>query len=180
MKGRSRSVAAVLAVLLSTGCASTPKTVPVMGRTVRADVNGKPVKGELLVVGDGEMWIRSKDGVEAVPLSTVRQVSVKRHNFGARQVLTWAAIGGLATGGTLYASCESVEGGESCLGIGLAVLASWALVGGIAAPLAEQSSYSRLERPLVEELRPFARLPQGLPPDVPPAALVGPPPPKKR
>jgi hypothetical protein len=162
-----------VALVMATGCASTPK-VPVVGRavTVVPESEGREVKGELLTVGPDRLWVREKSGVTEVPLPAVREVRVKRHGFGARRALTWALLGGLATGGVLTGACASVEGTGNCGTVGLAVVGVWLLVGALAAPSMESSSRIDLWKPTPGQLRPFARLPQGLPEGLAPADLA--------
>ncbi len=175
MRRRQRLVATGAAVLLASGCASTPK-VPVVGRavTVVPDGDGPRVKGELLAVGPDRLWVREEKGVAEVRLPTVREVRVKRHGFGARAALTWALLGGLVTGAVLAAACASLEDAGNCGGVGLGVAGAWLLVGAMAAPSMESSSRIELRRPTPEDLRPFARLPQGLPEGLTPAELAPP------
>jgi hypothetical protein len=133
--------------------------------------DGPEVKGELLAVGPDRLWVREEKGVAEVRLPEVREVRVKRHGFGARQALTWALFGGLITGGILTAACASVEDSGDCGRVGLAVGGLWLLTGAVAAPSMESSSRLDLRRPTPGDLRPFARLPQGLPEGVAPETL---------
>ncbi len=169
----------VLGLALVPACASAPKTVPVVGRSVsiQTDGEGPKVKGELLAVGSDRLWVRTKEGVRDVPLPTVRRIDVKRHGFGARKALTWAVVGAVVTGGALAGACASVEGDANC-GIGLVAAGIWLVTGALVAPSAERSSYFQVARPVPEELRPYARLPQGLPEGLNPASLGVPPNPR--
>ncbi len=173
MRGRPRLLAASVALVMTIGCASTPK-VPVVGRavTVVPDGDRPEVKGELLAVGPDRLWVRGREGVAEVHLPTVREVRVRRHGFGARRALSWALLGGLLTGGALAGACASVEGTNNCGAAGLAVAGAWLLVGALAAPSMESSSRIDLRRPSPEDLRPFARMPQGLPPGLAPEDLA--------
>jgi len=158
--------------VMTTGCASTPK-VPVVGRAVTVVPEGDEpkVKGELLAVGPDRLWVREEEGVAEVHLPEVREIRVKRHGFNAHAALGWALLGGLVTGGILAAACASVEDANNCGGVGLAVTGAWLLVGAAAAPSMESSSRLKLWKPTAEDLRPFARLPQGLPEGLAPEAL---------
>lgn len=158
---------------MTTGCASTPK-VPVVGRAVTVVPwgEGPDVKGELLAVGPDRLWVRGREGVAEVHLPTVREVRVRRHGFGARRALSWALLGGLLTGGALAGACASVEGANNCGVAGLAVAGAWLLVGALAAPSMESSSRIDLRQPTPEDLRPFARMPQGLPDGLRPEDLA--------
>lgn len=167
MKRASRLIATSLAVVVATGCATTPKSVSIAGRQVTVERNGDAprVKGELLVVQEDRLWIGTRDGVTEVPLATVRKVRVKRHSSDARQALTWAVVGGLLTGGAMAGACASVDGngGGTCATVGLVLGGLWLAVGALAAPSMESSSYLDLRKPAPDELWPYSRLPQGLP-----------------
>jgi hypothetical protein len=164
MKRRRRVVATTLVLALTTGCATAPK-VPVVGRsvTVVPDGEGPEVKGELLAVGPDRLWVQDEGELTEVPLPEVREVRVRRHPHGAGAAFRWAALGGLATGGAMAGACSTVEGADNCGVVGLVFLGAWLLVGGLAAFSMESSSRLDLWRPTPEALRPFARLPQGLP-----------------
>ena len=164
MKRRPRVVAATLVLALTTGCATTPK-VPVVGRSVTVVPvgEGPKVKGELLAVGPDRLWVQGEGELTEVPLPEVREVRVRRHPHGAGAAFRWAALGGLATGGAMAGACASVEGNDNCGVVGLVFLGAWLLVGTLSAFSMESSSRLDLWRPTPEALRPFARLPQGLP-----------------
>jgi hypothetical protein len=172
-----RILAASLLLVIVTSCASAPK-VGVYGRSVTVVTTGEraKVKGELLAVGDDRLFVREEDGVTEVPLPEVKEVKVKRHSWGARAALTWALAGGVATGGALAGACASVEDAGNCGVVGLVTVGAWLLVGALAAPGMESSSQKKLKSPRPEQLRPYARLPQGLPEGTDPASLaLGPP-----
>ncbi len=166
MRHIPRVVALTLAVSVA-GCATGRAKLQVLGRPVTV-VSSAPeketVRGELLAVAEGRLWLRADSGVREIPLSAVREVRVRRHGFGARQALTWAAVGGLVTGGALAAACGTVEGNSNCGGVGLVVAGTWLAVGALSAPSIESSSLIRLRAPASADLRPHARFPQG-PPD---------------
>ena len=171
-----RSLALLLAlVVAASGCATanTDVSVPVVGRTVTVVTEpGKhEVKGELLVVEQDRLYVRAEQGVREIPLGSVREARVKRHDFGAAKAFTWSLIGGFVTGGALMGACSSVEGNDGCGGVALITLGTWLVFGLLSAPSFEASSRVQLQRPTPEELRAFARLPQGLPSGVTPAAL---------
>jgi hypothetical protein len=172
-----------LAVLLATalagaGCASAPAKVPVVGRTVtvRMTEGDTRLKGELLFVDKDSLWLRGEDGVREVRLAGIRTVRVKQHSLDGKKAWTWAGIGAAVTGGGLAASCSSVEGADQCGVVGLVAAGLWVLVGALSAPSLERSSRIELTAPTPDGLRPFARLPQGLPTGVAPSALAPAPP----
>ncbi len=172
MRRKPRFVAIGVALVLTMGCATTPK-VPVFGRTVTVVPEGEEpeVRGELLAVERDRLWVQDEDAVMEVPLSAVREVRVKRHDYGAGKALQWALLGGVATGGALAGACSSVEGAENCGVVGLVVAGAWLLVGALAARSMEASSRLELWHPGPEALQPFARLPQGLPEALRPPTL---------
>jgi hypothetical protein len=188
-RGRLRSASIVrrpLAALLSTallsaGCASAPAKVPIVGRTVtvRTGEADQALKGELLLVGKDSLWLRGEDGVREVSLAGVRTVRVQQHSLNGKKAWTWAGIGAAVTGGGLAASCGSVEGSGNCAAVGLVAGGLWLLVGALAAPSLERSSRIELKAPTVDALRPYARLPQGLPAGLSPRALAPAPPESK-
>jgi len=166
MRPVPRLVVLALAALPA-GCATGQAKLQVFGRPVTVVISApekEKVQGELLAVADGRLWLRADSGVREIPLAAVREVRVKRHGFGARQALTWAAVGGLATGGALAAACATVEGNSSCAAVGLVVAGTWMAVGALSARSIESSSLVRLPAPASADLRPYARFPQG-PPD---------------
>jgi hypothetical protein len=174
MRRVQRFVAAVVALLMATGCASTPK-VQVVGRTVTVEPDGeeRKVRGELLVVGPERLWVRESDEVAAVPLHAVQKVNVKRHSWDAHRAGMWSLIGGLVTGGALTGACGAADA-DNCGVVGLITLGVWVLFGLLAAPSMESSSRVELSRPTADELRPFARFPQGWPEGVTPDDLARP------
>jgi hypothetical protein len=169
-----RTLAAVLALVFTTGCASAPKKLSPYGRDVTVVTTGAQgkVRGELLAVGQDRLWVRGKEGVTEVPLPEVKEIKVRRHGFGGQAAMTWALVGGLVTGGALGGACASVEDADNCGGVALVTAGAWLLVGALAAPAMESSSQEHLSHPVPDQVRPFARLPQGLPEGVDPASLA--------
>jgi len=96
---------------------------------------------------------------------------IQRHGFGGHAALTWALAGGLVTGGAMAGACASADGGN-CGVVALVTAGAWLLVGALAAPAMESSSQDRFTRPVPDQVRPYARLPQGLPEGVDPASLA--------
>jgi hypothetical protein len=176
VKTARRALAVILSAALAPGCASTValQEVPVGGREVTVVTLGKEAKvqGELLVVDRDKLWLRASDGVREFALRDVSEVRVKRHGFGAKKTLAWAGVGATLTGGGLAAACGSVEGNDSCGRVALVVGGLWLLVAAVAAPSLESSSRTVYPSPSADTLRPFARLPQGLPTGVPPTSLT--------
>jgi hypothetical protein len=165
----------LVAVLLTPGCATTRGggSDPVLGRpvTLVTEPVSRKVKGELLLVEKDRLYVRAEDGVREVPLGSVREARVRRQGPGKSRAYMWALVGGLVTGGALAAACSSVEDNSGCGGIGLGTLGVWMLIGALSAPSFEAANRVVLPRPTPEQLRAYARLPQGLPAGVTPAAL---------
>jgi hypothetical protein len=178
---RAGASAVALAALVASGCAA--RTSGVLGRSVTLvprEAGAPKVKGELLAIDQGRVWVRTKDGVRDVDPDTVQEVRVRRHNLTGRWAVRWGLVGGLVSGVAMTAACSSVEGNDpgGCAGVGAIWGGLWALAGLLAAPSLEASSQLSLD-PRSDRLRPYARLPAGLPRGVDPQSLVqGPPAPR--
>jgi hypothetical protein len=178
MRGlRVPALAVALAALVTGGCARTSN---VLGRSVTLvpREGGAPkAKGELLAVDQGRIWVRTKEGVRDFDPGSLREVRVRRHNMTGGWAVRWGLVGGLASGVAMATACSSVEGNGSsgCTATGAVWGGLWALVGVLAAPSLEASSQTVLD-PQSDRLKPYARLPAGLPKGVDPHSLVqGPP-----
>ena len=173
--------AVAFAALVAGGCGA--RTSDVLGRSVTLvpGEGGAPkAKGELLAVDQGRIWVRTKDGVRDFDPAALREVRVRRHNMTGGWAVRWGLVGGLASGAAMAAACGSVEGNGSggCAATGAVWGGLWALVGLLAAPSLDASSQISLD-PQSDRLKPYARLPAGLPKGVDPQSLVqGPPAPK--
>jgi hypothetical protein len=173
--------AVVLAGLCAGGCAA--RTSDILGRSVTLvpREGGAPkAKGELLAVDQGQIWVRTKEGVRAFDPAALREVRVRRHNMTGGWAVRWGLVGGLASGAAMAAACSSVEGNGSggCAATGAVWGGLWALVGLLAAPGLEASSQISVD-PESDRLKPYARLPAGFPKGVDPQSLVqGPPAPQ--
>jgi hypothetical protein len=92
----------------------------------------------------------------------------------------WGLVSGLASGVAMTAACSSVEGNDSsgCARAGAVWGSLWVLAGLLAAPSLDASSQVVLD-PESSRLRPYSRLPAGLPKGVDPQSLAaGPPAPR--
>jgi hypothetical protein len=148
------------------GCA-TGGALPVGGRQVqvtpRPDAGSKKIEGELIAVDEEKIWVLGREQVITIPLDTVRRVKLQRHSMTGSRVGLWTAVGAVVTGSALAIACSSVEGNSSCGRVFLAVGATWALGGAVAATSARSSSTMQLDDPRTRSLQPYARFPQGLP-----------------
>ena len=172
-----RGLAWLLVVLLTTGCATRGAGVSIYGRQVTAVEIGEAEKrrspeGELIAAEPARLWLLGKEQVFEVPLSSVEEVRVRRHNFTPGKALLWSVLGAIVTGGALAAACSSVEGTR---GLRERVRGRWAGIwlgiGGLAAASMSGSSSTRLPRPKAEDLSPYARFPQGVPEGFDPRTL---------
>lgn len=172
----------VLGALALPGCAARSS---VLGRTVTLVPDSKGaerVKGELLAVDEGRLYVRTKDGVREVDASGVREVKVRRHDLTAGWAIRWGLVGGIASGAVMTAACSSVEGNDAggCAATGAVWGGIWMLAGLLAAPSLEGSSQLSFS-PESPRLKPYARFPAGLPKGAKPESVVaGPPEPKPR
>ncbi len=163
-----------LSPILSAACAA--RQPGVLGRAVTItalDADRKETRGELLAVDQGQLVVRGPAAVERLPLAAVRDVQVERHSFGYKKGLIWSAVGGLVTGTGLWASCRT-QPGNKCWPVGLGVFSLWMAVGGVSSLSMESTTHFHLARPKDEELRIYARFPQGLPPGFDIDSLVPP------
>ena len=146
------------------GCA-TSGALPVGGRQVqvtpRPDTGSKKVEGELIAVDEERIWVLGEEQVITIPVSTVQLVRLQRHSMNGKRVGQWSVLGALVTGGALAIACGSVEG-SGCGKVFLAVGATWAIGGAIAASTIRSSSKIQLDV-RTRSLQPYARFPQGLP-----------------
>ncbi len=180
---RLLDLVAVASVAALAGGACSARTSNVLGRpvTLVPREGGAPkAKGELLAVDQGRIWVRTKDGVRDFDPASLREVRVRRHDLTGGWAVRWGLVGGLTSGVAMAAACSSVEGNDAggCARTGAIWGSLWVLAGLLAAPSLDASSQLFLD-PQSERLRPFARLPAGLPEGVSPQSLVqGPPAPR--
>ena len=119
------------------------------------------LEGELLAINADSVWILA-DRIRAVPSNAVMELRIRRHRLGPGHGVAWSIVGGLITGGALTAACASVA--DDCGSVFLSVGLAWLVVGAISATsLWETSVVIRGPIPS-DDLRRYARFPQGLPP----------------
>ena len=174
---RFLSFVVVLGIAVLPSACATGESMSVHGRSVqitpRPDAESRSkVRGELLAVDAGKIWVLGKERVVTVPIDAVQEVKVQRHSMTAGRVALWSVLGTLVAGSALAIACSSVEGNNNCGRAFLAVGATFALVGGLAAPALGSSS--TIPHPRQENLQPYARFPQGLPEGIDTATLRGP------
>ncbi len=174
-------VGVVALAALAGGCAARSSNV--LGRpvTLVPSEEGAPkARGELLAVDRGRIWVRTKDGVRDFDPAALREVRVRRHNYTGGWAVRWGLIGGLASGTAMAIACSSVEdnSGAGCARTGAIWGGLWVLAGFLAAPSLDGSSQITVD-PGSDRLKPYARLPAGLPEGFDPKlAIQGPPAPR--
>ncbi len=163
---RAAGISLAVVILVGTGgCAGWPmlggsdEGIRVRGAEVRVDrFQGESLHGEILAAEGGEVWIRSPAGVMwEVPSTSVRRVRVARHDVG---VGGWSlAAAGVTTSGMMVACAGFDEGG--CAGDVILFALVWGIPAGLATLLVRRRRYVMLSE--MDDLRPWARFPQGLP-----------------
>jgi hypothetical protein len=150
-----------VATVLSAPPALAQKQPGPLGSTARFIMHdGAGLSGELLAAQRDSAWLLQAGVVHALPLHNVFQVQLRGRGMDSKGILLWTLIGGAVTGAALTGACSSVSDG--CGGVFVATIGAWGLVGGIAAAITK--SPHRWVDPRPEVLAPYARFPQGLPP----------------
>ena len=166
-----RSLLLLVSTLGSAACVTGRYAVSPYGRRVEVvPVSGaanSSVSGELIAVSADSVWVLAHLGLVTMPLTQVDAVRVARHGFTAGKALLWSAVAGTISGVALTAACGAAGEGSDCAGVFPSVLVSWGIVGGIAAATVSGSAHQRLGRTEWEQLRPYARFPQGIPEQFP-------------
>jgi hypothetical protein len=161
MTGLRYAVALVVALQ---GCVIARQSASPLGSSVKATgkANGPTVAGELIAITADTLWVLTRQQVQvSVPLASLHRVAVRRGKVGVGATMGYSVALGLATGAALTASCSQVanECGEILPGI----LLTTVFVGALAALSVESSANLSIPARRWEELRPYARFPQGLP-----------------
>lgn len=168
MRHHTAKVAVLLIVTtLLQACALGRMTPSVLGRDVKVvPRDGPRVKGELLVVDADRVVVLAKDGLHDVAIPQVRQIRVRRHGFDGRKAWAWTLVGAVVSGVGLAVACNSFEGSADCGGAAVGGAVPWLLFGGLASLSAERTAYRAVDVRRRDLLSPFARYPQGLPPEL--------------
>lgn len=169
--------ALLIATVILQACAAGRMTPSVYGRDVKVlpRADGPKVQGELLVVENDRVVVLAKDGIQDVAIPQIREIRVRRHGFDGRKAWVWTLVGAVVSGVGLAAACSSVEDADNCAGAGFAGAVPWILFGGLASLSAERSAFRGFDASQRDLLRPFARYPQGLPPEFDLRGVVKPP-----
>lgn len=123
----------------------------------------RPLAGELVAVDSDSLWVFQARELLSVPVDAVSRASIRRSVPGGGTALIWSLLGGLITGGALTAACTSVA--SDCGSVFTGTMLAWGIMAAVAVPSMEGSRYKRIRDPSPHDLRPYARFPQGLPPD---------------
>lgn len=150
------------ATILGPQAALAQRQAPPFGSTVRFTMaDGERLSGELLAAQRDSAWLLAGDMSRAISLHDVSRAQVRGRGMDRQKIMLWSLIGGVASGAVLTAACSRVEDSD-CGAVFPAFVLSWALAGGIAAAVTQ--SPHRWVEPRLEVLAPYARFPQGLPP----------------
>jgi hypothetical protein len=181
---RALSIACTL-LLLAVPCAraiaqertaQAPGPRSPFGALVRVYVGKVRLEGELLAVSADSVWLLANRELVGEQVDRVQRISLRRHNRGGKIGLI---VGGVASGVTgvlmaiachRYDSSQSVGGAtidSGCGGVGASFLAAGGLLTGVSALLMEHNAWKNLRVTPTAELAPYARFPQGLPPQFP-------------
>jgi len=168
---------AALALLATVACHPTPRP-PQLGITtlvVMTDLSRH--EGELLAVHRDSLVLMVGNTLRWLPLSGIKSAMIDRRVLGVSASVRGMALAGLATGTALMISCMSADS-EACvvlipIGVGVGVI-----VGFIFGLETDRFRYATFTAPTAEQLRPWARYPQGMPEGYgggPPSSAVVPP-----
>lgn len=168
MTSRVLVVGLVCAGLALQGCVVSRQPVTVLGRSVRITPAERDValSGELIAVSAESVWVAPGAEIVSVPWSRVRRLQVRLSKVSGGGAMGYSVVMGLLTGGALFAACSQVEDTE-CAVVLPGVLGMWLVLGGLAAMSLESGSHKTLGAARWEELRAYARFPQGLPDGLP-------------
>jgi hypothetical protein len=178
MRPRVANVAVVLILTaLLQACAIGRMAPSVLGRDVKVlpRADGPKVQGELLIVDADRVVVLAKDGIHDVAIPQIREIRVRRHGFDGRKAWVWTLVGAVVSGVGLAAACSTVEDTDGCAGAGFAGAVPWLLFGGLASLSAERTAFRAFDAGQRDLLSPFARYPQGLPPELDLRGVVKPP-----
>jgi hypothetical protein len=121
--------------------------------------DGSRLAGELLAARIDSVWVQQDGATLAIPLLHIEQAQLQEKGLSRRAIPAWTLVGALATGSGMYAACHGV--GDDCSVVFAAMAGSWALIGGLTAAMTPPQ---RKLQPVPEAMAPYARFPQGLPP----------------
>lgn len=161
----------VLLVAMSavlSACLPSMRTSPYGRRATVFPVSAPTTTGELVAVTQDSIWLMRDSTLLVFASPEVRRVQVQRHQYNAKRTMVWMAIAGGTTALALTTACASYESssegtGESCAPVFPAVLATFAIAGGLFSLFNQSSSRHTFTADQVDAMRPYARFPQGVP-----------------
>ena len=159
-----RSGALLVALVAAVGCHPTPRP-PQLGITAAVMLaDGAVHQGELLAVHRDSLVLAVGDTVRWFAMDQIVRATIDRRVLGVGPSVRGMMIGGLVTGLALTIACISAES-EGCAGAILPMTVGAGLVIGFLGGLETQRfRYATFAPPTVDQLRPWARYPQGMPP----------------
>ena len=166
----------IILVVAVAGCASNPAPsgwlpgagdVPIepYGAWVEVGLGSaereRTVSGELLAVHPDSLFVFVAGNLEAYSITEIRQARVAWYESGASMLMIWTAAGSLA----------SLSHGA----FGVITLPLWILGGSLASASQSRSPFVDYDpaKSRLESLSPYARFPQGIPPDIDRSHLRG-------
>jgi len=168
----SLPLAALMALVLFPGItppgdgalhAQVPRVSVAHGAEIRILMDrGERIQGELLAVEGGRLWyLASDESLRSASAPDISRVEIQRHPLGSRRIFRWTAVTGGVTSLGMMGACTSVSDGGGCAAFTAVWALAWAGVGGLAWAAARPTR--RVGGEALEDLRPWARFPQGLP-----------------
>ena len=119
---------------------------------------GHVVAGELIAIGRDTVFVLTESGLEALPEAELRAAQVASYQSARGELALWTCMGTLST---------------ASHGVGLVLTAPlWIIGGTICTVAASGAGIHRYPQVSLGEFAPFARFPQGLPPEVRDSGLL--------
>ena len=168
MRQNSRAALVLIAVLAG-GCILPRASVSPYGKSATVySARGGAATGELIAANAENIWLLRNGSLDVFGTSSILTVDVERHRFDGMKTFKWMTLTGVATGAALTLSCirfRSHDGGNAggCGGVLLGTTGVFAGIGSLLAISNDHSSMYHLVPNDVNQLRAFARFPQGLP-----------------
>jgi hypothetical protein len=154
----------LLAAPLHMGLAAQDPAHRVFGAQIHVLQGAEPdLRGELLASDMERLWMLDREhGFVEVGFAGVEQIRIQRHGVTARTVTRWTLVAGGLTSAAMLGACLSVDDSNGeCLAFTAVWALAWAAVGGLSGLVMRPSR--RIGPGEVQELRPYARFPQGIP-----------------
>lgn len=165
----SRPPLLLMAMLVTlSACMPSMRVSPYGRRATVFPVAAPTTTGELVAVTRDSIWLMRDSTLLVFASPAVRRVQVQRHQYDAKRTMLWMAIAGGTTALALTTACSSYESsaegsGDSCVQVFPAVLATFAIAGGLFSLFNHASSRHNFTADQVDAMRPYARFPQGKP-----------------